>query len=233
MANEEENFLPLSALQHLIFCSRQCALIYLEQVWEENLYTAEGRVLHDKAHRGGAESRRDVRVATAVRLASHKLRLSGQADILEFHRSNEAYDGDGRLVSLSLPGVGGLWRPFPVEYKRGKPKAHRADEVQLCAQAMCLEEMLRVHISEGALFYGITRRRQEVVFTDALRGLTADTSVRLHELLSAGITPKAKYEKKKCNSCSLLESCRPQTAERESVAHYIKRMVCGENEKTT
>jgi len=228
----EDNLLPISALQHLIYCPRQCALIHIEQVWSENLFTAEGRGMHDRVHDGGTESRKDIRTATGVRLVSRNLGLTGQADVVEFHKTDNETDESGQTEAVKLPGVKGLWKIYPVEFKRGKPKKHQADEVQLCAQAICLEEMLKVNILAGALFYGATRRRQEMAFTKQLRELAETTARNLHELISKGITPPPEYNTGKCERCSLLEICRPQTSERQSVTRYIKRMVSEDNEKT-
>lgn len=230
---EDLDLLPISALQHLLYCPRQCALIYLEQAWSENLFTAEGRVMHDKAHDGGTQSRGDVRTALGVRMVSHKLGLTGQSDVVEYKRADGALDEEGRNMAARLPGVKGLWCPFPVEYKRGKPKINQADEVQLCAQAMCLEEMHKVVIPSGALFYGATRRRTEVHFTEALRNLTADAAERLHKLISSGKTPQPEYNADKCDRCSLLEICRPQTGDRQSVARYIRRIMTEQNEEAS
>lgn len=180
---------PLSALQHLLYCERQCALIHLDREWQENRFTAEGRAMHDRAHDGPSETRPGVRIARGLSLVSHRLGLSGQTDVVEFHK-------DGRVV--------------PVEYKRGKPKAHRADEVQLAAQALCLEEMLNVSISEGFLFYGQPRRRTNVPFDHELRELVATTAARLHNLLMTDRLPPAAYEKRKCDACSLAAICQPR-----------------------
>ena len=143
MTYTEDDLLPLSGLQHLLFCERQCALIHIEQVWAENVLTAEGRIMHERVHEEGKESRGDVRIEFGMPLRSLRLGLIAKADVVEFHRDRE-YPDD-------------LWRPFPVEYKRGKPKKGNFDKVQLCGQAMCLEEMLDVEIPAGALFYGKTR----------------------------------------------------------------------------
>ena len=169
----EDDLLPLSALQHLIFCERQCALIHIEQAWAENLFTAEGRIMHERVHEEGRESRGDIRVEHGLSLRSLRLGLIGKADVVEFHRWK-----------------GGSWLPFPVEYKRGKPKKDNSDRVQLCAQALCLEEMLNIAVPEGALFYGKNRRRAEVVFDIPLRKETEDAAIRLHELIASGRTPK-------------------------------------------
>lgn len=188
----EDDLIQLSALQHFVFCQRQCALIHVEQVWSENLFTAEGRVMHEKADSNKFESRGTVRIDYSVPLRSLRLGLSGKADVVEFHRQDD-----------------GTWLPFPVEYKRGKPKMDDCDRVQLCAQAICLEEMLDVIIPAGALFYGQTRRREDVAFDDRLRTETAEISQGVHKLIEAGITPKARYEKK-CDKCSLLSLCMPK-----------------------
>jgi len=201
----EDDFIMLSALQHYIFCPRQCALIHVEQVWAENRLTAEGRIMHDKVHEEGSESRGSVRIERALALRSLRLGLSGMADVVEFHRQ-----------------ANGSWLPFPVEYKRGKPKPDESDAVQLCAQAMCLEEMLNVRIEAGAIFYGKTRHRHDVKFDEALRSTTEEIAHKTHELIESGITPKAMYEKK-CESCSLLELCLPKIVEKvRSVKKYLE-----------
>jgi CRISPR-associated exonuclease Cas4 len=157
-ARGEEDLIPLSALQHYLYCPRQCALIHVERLWSENRLTAEGRLLHETTAEPGTEQRRGVRTVMAMPIASRRLGVSGIADVVEMHK-DEA----------------GRWHPFPVEYKRGRPKAHRADEVQLCAQAMALEEMLAIDIAEGALFYGTPRRRTVVAFDAELRRLYSAT----------------------------------------------------------
>ena len=208
MANKtysEDDFIMLSALQHYIFCPRQCALIHVEQAWAENRLTAEGRIMHDKVHEEGSESRGSVRIERALALRNLRLGLSGMADVVEFHRQDD-----------------GSWQPFPVEYKRGKPKPDDSDKVQLCAQAMCLEEMLQTTIPAGAIFYGKTRRRLDVAFDQTLRRKTDEIAQKTHELIEAGVTPKAAYSAK-CDSCSLFEICLPKTLEkRQSVENYLK-----------
>ncbi|MBI5076308.1 MAG: CRISPR-associated protein Cas4 [Nitrospirae bacterium] len=200
----EDNLIMLSALQHFVFCERQCALIHIEQLWTENLFTAEGRIMHDKADSNKFESRGNVRIDYSVPMRSLRLGLIGKADVVEFHKRDD-----------------GTWLPFPVEYKRGKPKMDDCDRVQLCAQAICLEEMLNVDIPAGALFYGQTRRRENVVFDDRLRAETAEISQRVHELIEAGVTPKAEYAKK-CDKCSLIELCMPKTcAKAKSASKYL------------
>lgn len=215
----EDELLPLSALQHLLFCERQCALIHIEQTWDENRLTAEGRILHEQVHERDTEHRLDVHIARGVRLRSLRLGLSGMADVVEFHRADED------TATCLLPEVKGRWIPFPVEYKRGKPKRDWSDEVQLCAQAICLEEMLSTPVPAGALFYGKTKRRKPVSFDAHLRRKTEDAANRLHALFASGVTPPAQYEKK-CNNCSLLNICLPKTTSgQRSAVSYLSRMV--------
>ena len=184
----EDQFIAISALQHWLYCPRQCALIHLEQAWSENRFTAEGRVMHRKAHDGPDETRAGVRITRGMPVASAALGLTGQCDVVEFH-------ADGTVM--------------PIEYKRGKPKSHRADEVQLCAQAICLEEMLRVSIPCGALFYGEKRRRTDVVFDQELRDLVISTTMSVRECFGSGRTPLAEYEPRRCDACSLIDLCQP------------------------
>jgi len=199
----EDELLPLSALQHLAFCERQWALIHLEGVWVENRLTVEGQQLHTRADRSETQQRRDIRIARGLRLRSLRLGLSGRADIVEFHRTQNA-------DAISLPKVQGRWWPIPVEYKRGRVKKTSIDEVQLCAQALCLEEMLGGRVERGFLFYGKVRRRYEVTIGAALRQQTEVLTQRLHDMTHAGKTPSAKYEKK-CDRCSLYDVCLPKT----------------------
>lgn len=202
----DDELVMISALQHCLFCRRQCALIHLEGVWQENYLTATGRTLHERVDKIGAETRRDIHVATSLRLVSHRLGVMGVADMVEFHRVGQSQNAEGHVIAIPLPGRGGVWCPFPVEYKRGKPKAHRADEVQLCVQAICLEEMLDVQIPAGALFYGTTRRRMDVVFDSELRVLTEKVAEDAHALIASGVTPPPVLTKA-CEACSLKEQC--------------------------
>ena len=204
----EDDLIPLSALQHLIFCERQCALIRVEQAWDDNRFTAEGRIMHERVHEAGEESRGTVRIARGVSLRSLRLGLIGKADVVEFHHVER-----------------GRWQPFPVEHKRGKPKPDESDKVQLCAQALCLEEMLGVEVPSGAIFYGRTRHRLEVAFDEALREATQKAAGRVHELIGSGNTPKPVYMKK-CKSCSLIERCLPQVLYRKrSVNAYLTQVL--------
>ena len=210
----EDDLLPISALQHLAFCERQCALIHIEQQWAGNRLTVEGELLHQRVHERETEGRPGLVVARGLRLHSLRLGLSGQADVVEFHAS---------AGGVRLNGREGLWRAYPVEYKRGRPKPDRTDEVQLCAQALCLEEMLATRIGEGAIFYGQPRRRREVALDAGLREETEQLAVRLHELFRSRRTPAPVFEPK-CRNCSLLPLCMPEAVTRpRSVAAYIAR----------
>jgi CRISPR-associated exonuclease Cas4 len=205
---EEDDPVPLSALQHYLFCPRQCALIHLERAWAENALTAEGRLAHEAVHAPGSERRKGVRTVTGMPLRSKALGIAGVADAVELHETAAG------LVA------------FPVEHKLGRPKAHRADEVQLCAQGLCLEEMLGVPVPAGALFYGHTRRRQDVAFDAGLRALTMQVVAATRELLASGRTPRAVHEPKRCDACSLVELCRPKALEKpRNVAAWLARLV--------
>ncbi len=203
----EDDLLPLSALQHLAYCPRQCALIHVEQAWAENRFTAEGRVMHEKAHDADAvECREGVRIERGMSLRCLRLGLIGKADVVEFHRLP---DGKG-------------WVIFPVEYKRGKPKEDDCDKVQLCAQALCLEEMRGDVIPCGAIYYGKIRRRLDVAFDDSLRREVEAAAKRLHALIRSGETPLPVYSEK-CEACSLAGLCLPKTlGESGDVASYMR-----------
>lgn len=208
----EEDFLQLSGLQHFMFCRRQWALIHIEHQWSENLRTTEGHLLHQRCHDARAgESRRSLLIMRDLRIFSPTLGISGACDVVEFHADS---------AGVSLPGRTGTWQPHPVEYKRGKPKDHQADELQLCAQAMCLEEMLCCAIPTGDLFYGETHRRQAVPFTDELRSTVARNLIEMHALYRRGHTPKVKPSKA-CQSCSLKELCLPSLMSVRSVEDYL------------
>lgn len=189
---DDDDLLPISALQHYLYCPRQCALIHIERQWAESRHTAEGRLLHERADKPQSGQRKGVRTVTAMPLLDLQLGITGVGDVVEFHRDN------------------GGERAFPVEYKRGRPKAHRADEVQLCAQALCLEAMLGRPVETGALFYGQTRRRKDVAFDDGLRELTRKTIVDTRAMVMSGRTPSADYEARRCDTCSLIDLCQPR-----------------------
>lgn len=214
MLFSEDDLLPISALQHVVFCDRQAALIHVERMWSENVHTVEGRHAHEHAHDAGGESRGNIRIVRALPLRSLAIGLTGVADVVEFLREESG---------AILPGRSGLWRPFPVEYKKGKPKRHRADEVQLCAQALCIEEMFATAVPEGALFYGKTRRRKQVALDETLRALTMQAAARFREIVETRITPAARWGPK-CRQCSLIEECQPRAAEK-SARRYLAAMI--------
>jgi CRISPR-associated exonuclease Cas4 len=222
---EVDDLLPLSGVQHLVFCERQCALIHVERLWRDNRLTTEGAQMHRRVHEVGPrrELRGDVLVARGLALHSHELGLIGKADVVEFHRaapSAEAATRAGRLTAL-LPGVSGRWTARPVEYKRGRPKPDHCDEVQLCAQAICLEEMLGVVVHEGSLYYGAAQRRHDVSFSEGLRRETRAAAARFHELVRSGTTPRARRAPK-CRRCSLFAICRPdRTGPERSAKRYL------------
>jgi CRISPR-associated exonuclease Cas4 len=200
----DDDYIMLSALQHYAFCPRQCALIHLEDAWSENLFTAEGRAMHERAHQEKYESRKGVKIERGMPLESKRYGLKGKADVVEFHADQK-----------------GVFVAFPVEYKRGKEKTDNRDKVQLCAQALCLEEMTGKTVEDGALFYGKTRSRLEVFFNQTLRRETTDLIDKLREMLRSGITPKAEYSKK-CDTCSLYDQCLPKSLlQNKTVKEYL------------
>lgn len=210
----EEDWLQLAGLQHFVFCRRQWALIHLEQQWEENLRTIDGEFFHERAHDEQFKERRgDLFTVRGLRIFSRELGVSGQCDVVEFRRSDEG---------IPLNGHDGKWKPYPVEYKRGKKKTNLSDQLQLCAQAICLEEMLCCSIMEGALFYGEERKREKILLTDDLREQVRTTAEQMHDLYSKRYTPRVKTSKK-CGACSLREICLPQIMKCETVSEYIHR----------
>ena len=218
----EADLLPVSALADLAYCERRAALHYLEGIWHDNVFTVEGSHLHDRVHQAESETRGGVRIARGLHLRSLRLGLTGKADVVEFHLLP---DGADKNTGIHIQGASGIWQPFPVEYKRGRLRREHGYELQLCAQALCLEEMLNVEIPAGALFYGKTRRRLEVGFDKTLRAQTEAAAVRLHELARSGKTPRAKFDKK-CKKCSLLDSCLPKaTGGRRSADKYFSAAI--------
>lgn len=203
------------------FCERRAALHLIESVWEDNRFTVEGSILHERVHESNTpEKRGDLIIARGLWIRSFHLGIVGKADVVEFHRTTEDDNG-----GTHLPGHRGYWRVYPVEYKPGRVKEQRSFQIQLCAQALCLEEMLEVVIPAGSLYYGQTRRRLPVAFDEPLRAETANLAARAHELLSQGRTPPAVYEKK-CDRCSLLQFCIPKsTASGRSASRYLAQII--------
>lgn len=210
----EEDYLMLSGIQHFAFCRRQWALIHIEQQWAENYRTTAGELMHKKAHDSEAFERRgELLIARGLRIFSRELGLSGQCDIVEFHLNENG---------IKLFGYDEKWNPVPVEYKHGAPKENNADELQLCAQAVCLEEMLQTKIPVGYLYYGERRRRSKVEFTEDLRETVKKAAKEMHELFQRGHTPNGKQDKK-CKACSLESLCVPKLQKTVKVRKYIEQ----------
>jgi CRISPR-associated exonuclease Cas4 len=210
----ESELLPISGLQHLAFCERRWALVQIESIWSDNRFTAEGNALHKRAHSGEIESRPESLIRRTLLIHSLRLGMTGQADIVEFQPS---------AAGVPLAGHRGLWTAFPIEYKRNRDKAEsRAYHVQLCAQALCLEEMLGISVPEGAIYDGAKRRRQPVEFTPELRARTELLAARMHLLFDRRSTPPPIFTKA-CKSCSLVEDCHPQPLSHAGrVVGYLK-----------
>ena len=218
MAYREEEWLDVAGIQHFLFCRRQWALIHIEQQWQENLRTVEGQIVHEKCHDGSLhESRGDLLVVRALRISSARLGVSGVSDVVEFHREK---------TGARLHGHEGLWRPAPVEYKRGKPKVGEEDVSQLVLQALCLEEMLCCRIPVGYLFYDEIHRRQKVEITQDLRDFVLHTLAEMHKEYSRRATPKVKVTKK-CRSCSLKDLCLPKLEKAVDVSDYYAAALKG------
>ena len=217
MAFEEKDFLLLSGLQHFQFCRRQWALIHIENQWSENILTVEGKILHKRVDDPFlSETREGVIIARSMPIASRHLGLVGACDIVEFIPSQDG---------ITLHGRKGSFNPVPIEYKRGSPKHDDCDNVQLCAQAICLEEMLSVKIPKGYFYYGENRRRHEVTFNDELRLKVESITKEMHKYFSSGYTPKVKTSKV-CKSCSLSDICLPVLQEKtQSAKKYIELQI--------
>ncbi len=214
MWEEDDDYLMLSGLQHFSFCRRQWALIHIEQQWKENEHTIDGMLFHKVAHDSKAiEKRGDIIITRGLRIKSEQYRVTGICDVVEFHKSENG---------ITLHDYEGLWQPYPIEYKKGKPKTNLADELQLCGQAICLEEMLLCDIDSGSLFYGETRRRVKVEFTKELRDKVKDMLQEMQDLWKKGYTPKVKPHKG-CNACSLKDICMPKLRKNPSVKSYIEK----------
>lgn len=216
MEYTEDDYLMLSGIQHFKFCRRQWALIHIEQQWEENIHTVVGELMHKKAHDPYlTEKRKDLLVARSLPVASKAMGVSGECDVVEFHKCEDG---------VKLHGHRGTFSVYPIEYKKGKPKVTEEDKLQLVAQALCLEEMFSTNISEGALFYGQTRRREVVMITEGLRQEVIKIFQEMHQYFDGKYTPKVKYSKA-CNSCSLKDVCLPQLEKSSSVGKYITQML--------
>lgn len=221
MEYSEEDYLFISGIQHFKFCRRQWALIHVEQQWEENVHTVIGELMHKKAHDPYiTEKRKDTIIVRALPVVSKEMGITGECDVVEFRGCEDG---------VRLHGHRGLYSIYPVEYKKGKPKTDEKDQLQLAAQAMCLEEMFSTKIKEGALFYGETKRREIIHITDELRMEVRDMFQEMHHYFSRHYTPKVKTSKS-CSSCSLKEICLPKLSKTVSVGTYMKRMLQEEDE---
>jgi CRISPR-associated exonuclease Cas4 len=221
MEYSEEDYLFISEIQHFKFCRRQWALIHVEQQWEENVHTVIGELMHKKAHDPYlTEKRKDTIIVRALPVVSKEMGITGECDVVEFRRCEDG---------VRLHGHRGLYSIYPVEYKKGKPKTDEKDQLQLAAQAMCLEEMFSTKVKEGALFYGETKRREIIHITDELRLEVRDMFQEMHHYFSRHYTPKVKTSKS-CSSCSLKEICLPKLSKTVSVGTYVKRMLQEEDE---
>jgi len=222
MEYNEDDYLNIAGLQHFSFCRRQWALIHIEQQWQENLRTIEGQILHEKAHDGySSEKRSDVIISRGMAIFSRTLGINGVCDIVELQKSNGG---------VKIFGREGLYKPVPVEYKRGKPKDGDCDSLQLCAQAMCLEEMLLCEIPKAYLFYGETNHRQMVEISKTLRDKVKSMLMEMHEFYDRRYTPKVKPTKS-CKACSLAEICIPKLNKNLSVSQYIRDNISEEGSK--
>ncbi|NCC02187.1 MAG: CRISPR-associated protein Cas4 [Clostridia bacterium] len=216
MAYSEENYLMLSGIQHFEFCRRQWALIHIEQQWADNYRTTSGELMHKRVHDEELFERRGtILTVRGLRITSARLGMSGQCDVVEFRQSKDG---------IKVQGYPENWLIYPVEYKRGVPKEGQEDELQLCAQAMCLEDMFLTEIKKGSLFYGEKRRRHEVIFTEELRQKVETICGEMHQLFERGYTPKVKITKK-CNACSLNEICIPKLQKVSNVSDYISKSI--------
>ncbi len=205
----DTRLVTISALQHFAFCQRQCALIHLEQVWQENYLTAHGRQLHERVDSGEPETRKGVRFERGVVVTAPQLGLTGKLDLLEYHKATHQY--------------------LPVEYKRGKPKVNNIDKIQLCAQALCIEEMLTVEIQQGALWYWQTRKRIEIEFDTNLRAQTTSIIAQVQQLFARNKTPQPSIGKH-CKACSLREICQPELTNNDASSNYINALFNMESE---
>lgn len=215
MASEsEENYLAISALQHYAYCPRQFALIHIEQAWAENRFTAEGKLLHERVDSGVAEQRRGTRYERGVSLISHRYRISGKMDLLEIEAGDSACNDANNIPA----------RYFPVEYKRGKPKIEDWDRIQVCAQALCIEEMRNAQVTEAAIWYWEVRKRVPVTIDAALRAATIAAIEGASALLTSGNTPPPIDDARRCRACSLIDLCQPQTFRRDKTLGYIEQL---------
>jgi CRISPR-associated exonuclease Cas4 len=218
---DEEELFPISALQHFVFCPRRCALVHIEQIWTENKFTVEGDILHERVDELGRESRSSLIVSHGVGIRSLRFGVTGKVDVVEFRLNNGAASG------CQLSGKADSWIPYPIEYKRGTARRGFGDDVQICAQALCLEEMLECSVPAGSIYYASTRKRREIAFDDKLRAETTTAILGVRSLIAAGVTPPPEYGKK-CDTCSLFDLCQPKlSASGKDPRRYLTRYLEG------
>lgn len=216
MEYKEDDYLMISGIQHFMFCRRQWALIHIEQQWDENVHTVAGELMHKKVHDPYLkEKRKDLIITRALPVSSRKLGISGECDVVEFQKCEDG---------IQLYGHRGLYKIYPIEYKKGSPKIGEEDILQLTAQALCLEEMFSTAIPEGAIFYGETRQREVIAITDERRAQVEDMFKEMHQYFARQYTPNVKYTKS-CNACSLKNSCLPKLGRAVSVKAYMEKML--------
>lgn len=214
MEYNEDDYLMISGIQHFTFCRRQWALIHIEQQWAENVHTVVGELMHKRVHDPYmSEKRKDVFVARALPVSSREMGVSGECDVVEFQKTEDG---------ISIWGHRGQYRIYPIEYKKGSPKTTEEDILQLAAQTMCLEEMFSASITEGAIFYGETRKRERIEITDELRGKVRNMFSEMHQYYQRRYTPKVKWSKR-CNGCSLKDICLPKLGNGMSVKEYMRQ----------
>lgn len=213
----DEDLILISGLQHVAFCERQWVLIHMEQEWRENILTIEGKHMHEFVHEQGSESRCNIRTVRGLRLRSLKLGLYGVADMVEFHREDA-------VVVKNIGYASGRWIPYPVEYKRGRKRYDLVDEVQLCAQALCLEEMLEVPVLKGAIYYGQPRRRNVIEFSSQIRDEVSRLSMRARKLYEGKCIPQFTAGPH-CKNCSLYEICMPETTLKDNSVKYVEKIL--------
>ena len=221
----ESDYIMISALRHVAVCPRQCALIHNELAWEENRFTAEGDILHQRVDKGGEEKRGELITARSVRLNHPELGITGIADMVEFRKwspqsADSPQEEEVMQTTTELPHRRGRWVPCPVEYKRGKSKLEDWDRVQLCAQTLCLESMYKIRIDRAALWYDSTKSREWVTLDESLREKTLSLIAQAHELLRSGVTPPPVYDRRRCSACSLYETCRPRDYNPQRLERY-------------
>lgn len=216
MEYNEDDYLMISGIQHFKFCRRQWALIHIEQQWADNVHTVIGELMHKRVHDPYLrEKRKDIVIARALPVSSRAMGVSGECDVVEFHRCDDG---------IRLHGHRGLFSVYPIEYKKGRSKLTEEDKLQLAAQAMCLEEMFSTEVPEGAIFYGESRRREIVDITSDLRTEVEKMFEEMHQYYNRHYTPKVKYSKS-CNACSLKDICLPKLGKAISVKRYLDQML--------